>query len=162
MQNTTLKFGLYSSAFLIGMNMIALALWGTDPENYKLSEIFGYTAIVLSLVFVFLGIREYKKEFEDVGFLKALKIGSIISSIPSLVFGIYNVIYVKWIDPDFFDQYLKYQIDQLENPTAHEIAELQASMESMSNPVAMFIIMFLTVFLIGFIVTIISSFILKK
>ena len=157
-----LKFGIYSSAFLLGTNLISLAIFGTDPDNFGWGEIFGYTVIVVSMGFVFLGIREYKIKKESLSFWNALKIGSLISILPSLVFGIYNLVYVKWIDPDFFEHYLKYQIDQMNNPTQEDMMALQAQMEPMANPIAMFVIMFLTVFLIGFIIAVISSIILKK
>ena len=105
MKNTILKFGAYSAIFLMVANLIQIAILGTDPENFGWGEIFGYSIIVASMVFVFMGIREYQIKTEKTGFWGALKIGTLITLFPSLVFGIYNIIYVTWIDPNFFSNF---------------------------------------------------------
>ena len=114
------------------------------------------------MIFVFLGIREYVRETGAANFWNALKIGTLIAIAPSIVFGIYNIIYIKWIDPNFNQNYLQYQIDSLQNPTAEEIAALEASMKLWENPLMQFFVMFLTVLIIGFIVSLISSVVLRR
>jgi len=123
----------------------------------------------VSMVFVFLGIRQYRDQ-EQAGyltFMEGIKIGALIVLLPSLAFGLFNVVYALWLEPDFMDTYFQYNLDQLKaSLPAAEYAtqekELLAQKEMFMNPAVNFGVMFLTVFLMGLIVAIISSFALMK
>ena len=82
------------------------------PEDFGRGEIIGYASIVLSMVFVFLGIRQYR-DVERGGQLKfweAVKIGLAIAAFPAVAFGIYNLIYTYVIDPDFLTKFYDYSL----------------------------------------------------
>ena len=55
-----------------------------------------------SMIFVYLGIRQYRDEVNggSVDFWQAVKIGVMIGAIPAVVFGIFDAIYVEYINPD--------------------------------------------------------------
>ncbi|MEL6924405.1 MAG: DUF4199 domain-containing protein, partial [Bacteroidota bacterium] len=139
------------------------------PEDFKNGEIVGYSAIVISMIFVFLGIRQYR-EIENgghLGFWEAVKIGLGIAAFPAIAFGLYNLFYTEVLDPEFFAKYTEYLVnEQADNKTAAELetlrTELIAQNEVFDNPLIQFGTMFLSVFLIGLIVSILSAFILKR
>jgi hypothetical protein len=166
MKNIIIKKGLYSAALLIMINLLSLLIIGTDPSNYGIGEIIGYSAIVLSLGFVILGIRQYNLLYDDSNFLKNMAIGSGISFFPSLWFGVYNIVYVKWIDPDFMKNYTNYSLENMK--TSMSAAQFEVAKAKMIEDLAIFenlyfqfFIMFMTVFIIGLIITVLSSMFLK-
>ena len=114
-------------------------------------------------------VRHYR-DMVNGGFLsfgEGMKVGVLIVLIPSLLFGIFDILYTEVINPGWMEQYyvnyeskLKATIpaDKLESALKY----LQAQKEIFSNPFLQFLLMALTVFIIGLIVTIISSLTLKK
>ena len=71
------------------------------------SEVVGYLSMFVSMIFVFIGIRQYRDQKADgnLGFWEALKIGALIAIIPSLGFGILDTIYTQIINPEWSAQY---------------------------------------------------------
>ena len=65
--------------------------------GYKIAEIVGYSTILLSMIFVFLGIKKYRDENNggNISFGEALKVGVLIVLIPSIAFGLYNLFYIE-------------------------------------------------------------------
>lgn len=132
-------------------------------------EVYGYLSILISLSFVFFGIRAYRNiECQgSITFFKALGIGVLITLLPAILFGVYNVIYMEVIEPDFADQYFQAAVEQIK--LDYSGAELDAKLEEMSankalfmSPVFNFFLMSITVFLIGVVVSVISAVTLKK
>ena len=86
---------------------------------------------------------------------------------PAIGFGLYNVIYILWLDPQFLDKYYAYEVNQARAsvPAAElneRLKEIQDMREMFASPAVQFIVMFFSVFVIGLIVTIISTLILKR
>jgi len=159
------RYGLYSAALLMVLGLISHAFLGTSPDNYGIGEIVGYSSIILSLVIVYFGIRQYRNDHlqGDITFWQALKVGLLISLFPAIAFGIYNVIYVEFIDPEFMDKYYNHQLAQMQaSMSKQEFQVAKADMESQKdmfmNPTVQFFIMFLTVWLIGLVISTVSSF----
>ncbi len=167
MKNLVLKNGVYATLVLIGIHLISWVLSGDQP-NYEISEIIGYASMIICMVFVFLGIREYRNvELKGhMTFSQALGMGVLIALFPALAFGIYDIIYILYLEPDFTNEYFDYHLQEMKatmSPAAFSAAkvELEAQREFWANPLIQFVVMFLTVFIIGFIVSLISSTILK-
>ena len=162
MKKTIIKNGLIATAILVAVNLVSLVVFGTDPENYGIGEIVGYATIVCSLILVFIGIRELEFSGLNNSFLKRMLVGSGISVFPAVAFGLYNVIYVKWIDPEFMETYTQYSLDKMQaelSPEEFEIAKAQ-TMEQMAmfdNLFFQFFIMFMTVFIIGLIISLLAA-----
>ncbi|XOV91961.1 MAG: DUF4199 domain-containing protein [Bacteroidota bacterium] len=162
MQKTIIKNGLISAGILLGVNLVTFLLLGTDPDNYEIGEIIGYATIVGCMAMVFIGMREYEMMYEKLSFTKKIGIGSGIALCPSLAFGLYNVIYYKWMDPDFMESYYTLSLKQMEetmSPEEFQIAKAQAleQMAMFESLWFQFILMFLTVFVIGLIVSLLSA-----
>lgn len=118
---------------------------------------------------VFFGIKRYR---DDVGggalsFWKGVGVGLAITVVPSVAFALYNLLYVKLIDPGFSEKYMQYTLDSARaDMSAEEFETYAAQLESQSamltDPLIQTVLMFLTVFLIGVVVAIISSLILRR
>ncbi len=150
MKKTALKFGGYG--LLVALVIFLSALYFGQGLSYSTQEVLGYLSIIISLSFVFFGIKHYRDRENEgkVGFGKAILIGILISLITSLGFAIGDYIYTTAINPDFFEEY-----------RAAMQAEGQNDMPEFTSAMGA-AIMFFTVALIGFIVSLISALILQK
>ena len=167
MKRTIIKFGGYSCLLLIVLFGISFLF--EDAMDFSTSEIFGYATIVLSLSFVFFGIKSYRDKENNgvICFGKALKIGLLITLLASLTFGLINVIYTEVINPEFSTEYYKYSIEKIEKELPAEaykvkVAELESQQELFGNPLFNFVLMSLTVLIIGLIISLISGLILQR
>ena len=168
MKNIVLKHGLYATSVVVGIPLLVWVFTPGEP-NYDLGEIIGYATMILCMAFVFLGIREHRDHQLNgtISFWQALKLGMSIALIPSLAFGIYDLLYVAYLDPDFYDAYYSQYVADLKSSLSQDdfekaLTEIEAQKELFTNPVMQFLVMFLTVFLIGFVVSLLSSLVLKR
>ncbi|MFK7771429.1 MAG: DUF4199 domain-containing protein [Saprospiraceae bacterium] len=166
MKKIILRYGIYSSLTLVVLFGLTF-LFGKNLD-FGASEKLGYASILIGMIFVYLGIREYREKIGmgKISFWKAVKVGLLIVSIPSIVFGLIDVIYVTFIDPDFIENFYNHSLAELKTslPAAeYEIkaAEMESQRAMFSNVFFQFIVMGLTVFLIGIVASFVSSFILK-
>lgn len=169
MKRVILKYGGAGVATMVVLFFISFLFIEKDGVSLAVQEMFGYLSIVASLVFVFFGIRSYRdNELNgNIGFLKALGLGMLIALIPAILFGLYNVIYVLYINPEFVDEYYAIMYNDLANHyTGSELIAKQEEMESQkemfSLPFFNFMIMTMTVLVIGFIISLISAMVLKR
>lgn len=167
MKNTVLRYGLWSALSIFVLFLISSFI--LKDLDFNTQEIYGYVSIVVSLSFVFFGIKHFRDK-ENQGLLsfgKGLVIGLVITLFASITFGIYNVVYVEYIDPNFMTDYYNYSVEQISKTLSG--AELQAKLKQMedekamfSSPFMNFSLMFLTVFMIGFVISLISSLVLHR
>lgn len=168
MKKTVLRFGLMSGLVIFVLFLLSYLIFGSSTD-YDTREVFGYAAIIISLLFVFFGIRHYRDK-ENGGLLsfgKGMKVGVLITLMPAIVFGLFSVIYAEFINPDFTETYYSHYLAELQKtmtPEKFEVArkEFESQKAMFDNPVFNFLLMFVTVFVIGVIVTVISSLILKR
>ena len=166
MQQNILKYGLISGSIIVLIPVISGWIIGTDPETFRMGEIIGYSTMLLSLLMIFLAVNEYKKNNPDLPltFAKALLIGLGISAIAGIMFGVYNWVYVTFLEPEFMDQYFNYYIENIRNSGASQsdidsqIAKLEEEKAFFMNPFVSFFAMFITVFGIGLIISLVSAF----
>jgi hypothetical protein len=133
MRRIVLKYGGLGGLELMATSGIDCALSGT--QNYAQREIIGYATIFLSMLFVYFGMKQYRDKVNGgtMSFLQGLKLGVLISLLPSVAFGIFNAIYVKYLDPGFVDRYYNAAVAQLKAtlPPAEFVKQLK-EMESKS------------------------------
>lgn len=167
MKKTVLRFGLYGAITICLLFILSMTLGG--ELDYTTQEIIGYASMVVSLGFVYLGIKHFRDKENNgiVSFGQALLIGVLISLLASLAFGALDLIYIKYINPDFTAEYYSRTIADLEAslPTT-EFEEKRAELESQKalfmNPWFSFLLMSMTVFVIGFIISLISALVLQR
>ena len=168
MKKTAIRYGLYSGAILMVTVCLNYAI-NANRHNYRQEEIGGYLSIIISMVFVYLGIRQYrdKESGGAITYVQALKVGLLIILLPSILFGVFDIIYVKLLDPGFMERYYNQSIEQMKATLPPDV--LNAKLKEMEQGKAMFgnvffqfMIMALTVFLIGVAATAISALALSR
>lgn len=149
--------------------MITAFLIFKGKENWEAQEIIGYTTIVISLLFVYFGIRHWRDNYNGgrLSFGQGLKLGTLITLFPSIAFGLFTWLQMSALDPEFSDKYYAYQVQKMRAstpPAQLQVAlqKLDTEKEMFSSPFLQFAVMFLTVFLIGVVITVISSLILQR
>ena len=152
MKSTVLKYGSYG--LLTGFVIFTLHLvLGINNLDYSTNEILGYISIVVSLSFIFFGIKHYRDRVNNgvIGLGKAIAIGVLISLLVGLGIAVADFIYTKFIDPSFFTNYEQMLKEQ---GREDEIIEMT------STTAALFMLVLVT--LIGFIISLISGLILQR
>lgn len=167
MKNTVIKYGLRSAITITVLFLLALTL-GKNLD-YGMQEVIGYSSMVISLVFVYFGIKHFRDQQNNgvVSFGKALLIGILITLFAALAFGLIDLIYIKYINPDFTAEYYARSVEELKNSLSGaeleaKLAKMEAEKDLFMNPMVSFLLMSFTVFLIGFIISLISSLVLQR
>ena len=167
MKKVILRYGLLATIVMIAFFFFNFAV---GKQDYNLREILGYAAIILSLLFVYFGIRQYRDKVNGgvLSFGQGLKVGMLIVLLPAIAFGLFDLVYVAYIDPNFFEEYTAYHLASIKSslpPAEYEI-QSKKMMEELAffknNPLIQFIVMAATVLIVGLIITIISSLILRR
>jgi len=168
MKKYILKYGLFSAILVVGIPAIFEVVMGNDASTFALSEVIGYLAILSALSSIFIANRKYQTEFGPAGFKLLLWLGSGVASITSLAFGLYNVIYVIYIDTSFQERYFSYSIDKIKNSgidsqlIEQQVSQLESQKELFFDPMFNFLIMFFTVFVLGFILSLLAAWFQKN
>ncbi|NMH88942.1 DUF4199 domain-containing protein [Flavivirga algicola] len=167
MKNTVIKYGLYG--FLTGMVCFLAAILLGKNLSYSTQEIIGYASMVVSLSFIFFGIKHYRDR-ENGGVIslgKAIGIGILIAMLVGIGVGIADYIYTTIINPNFASEYLETTLKTMEASMSPEEfqakkAELTKQMDDYGSSGFMAFLMFFTVVLIGFVISLISGLILQR
>lgn len=167
MQAAVRTYGVYAAlTALIGYVLSGLI---GSASGFGLWETLGYLTILFACSFVFFGIRRYRDH--DLGgvitYGNAFRLGLLITLCAALAFALVDLIYVVWINPDFYQQYADYYLDNLRSELSaeefeQEAAKMQEQLEVTSHPMVNFGVMFATVTLIGTLVSLISALILQR
>jgi len=173
MKKVVIIFGLISGLISSALMFLTLPLIKNGTINFDNGEIFGYTAIFLSFLLVFFGIRSYRENNGGtITFGRAFSVGILITLI-SCVFYVasWELIYFKLM-PDFarghMDKYAAHEIGEMREKGASDaaIAAKKAEMEKLKtmldNPLLNAGMTFIEPFPVGLIVTLISAAILRR
>ena len=168
MKKTILIFGLISGT-LSSLMMVATVPF-LDKIGFDRGEYVGYTAIVLSFLLVFFGIRSYRDNVGSgqITFTKAFTVGICITLISSLCYVVtWEVLYFNFL-PDFMDKYGAHMIEKVKASGAGPAA-IQAQIEQVKkykeiedNPLLNAAMTFIEPFPIGLAITLISAAVLRK
>ncbi|MFT5824135.1 MAG: hypothetical protein ACI8ZM_005401 [Crocinitomix sp.] len=162
MKASVFKFGLISSVTVLILFFISYLF--LENLSFAVQEIWGYLSIFIALSFVFFGVKSYRDGLpqKEISFGRALGAGMLIVIFPAIIFGLFNVIYITYLNPDFTEQYYAAQVAN--TMTQYSGAELSAKlveMESMKDLASSggftFILMTSTVLILGFIVSLITA-----
>ncbi|GAA4972820.1 DUF4199 domain-containing protein [Algibacter aquimarinus] len=167
MKNTVIKYGLY--ALISGFIFFGLPFFLGMGVDYDYGELIGYTSMILSLLFVYFGIKHYRDKVNNgkVSLGKALGIGMLIALFSAVGVAVFDYIYTTQINPDFASEYLEYSVKKMEETLPVEevkvkTAELKQQMEDYGSPIIMALMMFASVIILGFIISLISGLILQR
>ena len=170
MRKIVLTFGLLASAILVGIMSALVPLCMNGTLDVGVSEVFGYSSMVLSFLLVFFGVRSYR---ENVGggtitFGKAFQVGILIVLVVCVVYSVaWLVMYYNFF-PDFFDKYIVQYLEKMRTDGASDaaIAAKQAEMlkfkEWYKNPLINAAFTFLEPLPVGLVMALVSAAILRK
>lgn len=168
MKKTILTFGLISGA--ISSLMMLATVPFADRMGFERGLVIGYTAIVLSFLLVFFGIRSYRDNTGNgqITFSKAFVVGISITLISCVFYVVtWEVIYFNFM-PDFMDKYGAHMVAKLKASGA-SAAAIQAQLEQVKkykeledNPLLNAAMTFTEPFPVGLAITLISAAVLRK
>src|SRR3977135_4636764 len=113
MKKTVLTFGLISGA--ISSLLMVAPLPFLHNIGFDKGVVIGYTAIVLSFLLVFFGIRSYRDNAcnGQITFTKAFAVGISITLISCIFYVVtWEILYFNFM-PDFMDNYGAHTIEKL-------------------------------------------------
>src|ERR1700716_293048 len=128
MKTTVLTFGLISGA--ISALMMVATVPFAERIGFDKGAVIGYTAIVLSFLLVFFGIRSYRDNVGNgqITFSKAFTVGISITLISCICYVVtWEILYYNFL-PDFMDKYGAYMVEKLKAAGA-SAAAVQAEVE---------------------------------
>ena len=169
MKKVVLVFGLISGAISSAMMFLTLPFMKSGAVNSKNGLIVGYTAIFLSFLLVFFGIRTYRENAGGaVTFGRAFSVGILITLISCMFYvASWEIIYFKFM-PDYGDKYAARTIDTMRAKGATDAA-IAAKMQEMEkfktlykNPLFNAAMTFIEPFPVGLVVTLLSAAFLRK
>jgi hypothetical protein len=169
MKRTVLIFGLISGLVSSAMMFLTLPLLNNGVIDFSNGAVIGYTAIFLSFVLVFFGIRSYRESHGGtITFGRAFSVGILITLISSAFYvASWEVIYYNFM-PDFAEKCEQAELAKLQKKGASDAAilekkkELDQLMKLYDNPVTNAAVTFIEPFPVGLIVTLVSAGILRK
>jgi hypothetical protein len=168
MKQVIFRYGLYATLVIVGLGMIDFFIV-SKYASFAVQEVTGYLTMFLAMIFVFMGIRHYRERVNggSLSFGQGLKVGILIVLIPSIFFGLFDLLYTEVIKPDWLETYYAAYTERLKASTppdklAAALKQANAEKEIFANPVFQFLLMAATVFIIGLIVTIISALTLRR
>jgi hypothetical protein len=170
MKKIVIRYGLTSGAILMALSVVLVPLCLNGTINFDHNEVLGYSAMVLSFLLVFFGIRAYRDNVAGgvISFGKAFQVGILITLITCSMYVLaWEIIYFGFY-PDFLDQYSAHVLARM-HASGASAAEIQKTTEQMAtmakyykNPLFNIGITLMEVFPVGLIVTLISAAIARR
>lgn len=172
MKKIVIVFGLISGFISSSLMLITVPLVNNGTINNRNGEILGYTAIFLSFLLVFFGIRSYRENAGGtISFGRGFSVGILITLISCLFYVVtWEIVYFQFkFAPDFLDKYNAREIATMRAKGESEttIAAKKKEMETMKemynhNLLFNAALTFLEPFPVGLIVTLVSAGILRR
>lgn len=172
MKQTIIRYGLISGV-ISSILMLIVSLIGQSIGFQTFAEYgvwVGFSAIILSLTLVFIGIKSYRDEQGggQISFGRAFQIGILVTVISCVCYSITWVICYFNFFPTFMDDFGAYHLQKLKESgesaaeIAKQAAEMRRTKEMYQNPLYNFAITFMEPFPVGLLMTAVSAFVLRK
>jgi hypothetical protein len=165
---TILTFGVLSGLLSVAM------MWATVPfiekNGFDNGLIYGYTAIVISFLFVFFGVRAYRQSLDGapLTFTTAFGVGIMITLISCVFYVASWMVMSNTVMTDFVEKYSTYSMETLRASGATQAAldakatELAQFKTMYANPLWVMAFTFLEPFPVGLLVTLVTALTLRR
>ena len=168
MKKTVLTFGLLSGAVAAAMMFSTVPF--AERIGFDRSVIVGYTTIVLSMLFVYFGVRSYRDNVLGgrMTFGRGFQAGLLIALISSACYVVAWLVLFYAFIPDFADKYAAYIVESVranggsQAEIATAIKQADDAKMMLANPLINAAIAFVEPFPVGLLVALISAAVLKK
>src|SRR5476651_626916 len=113
MKKIILRYGAYAAlAELVLFVLTWFVIWLFKPSHAVQGNI-GWVDLLCPLLFIYFGVRYYRDKVNNghLSFLEAVKVGLLITLIPAFAYAIIETVYVLYIDPKFYENLAKYDIE---------------------------------------------------
>jgi Protein of unknown function (DUF4199) len=168
MKKTVLTFGLISG--VVSSVLMLATVPFMDRIGFDKGMFVGYTAMVLSFLLVFFGIRSYRENVGDgeISFGRGLSVGLLIMVISCLCYVVtWEIVYFNLM-PDFAEKYTNYIVEHERASGASQQA-IDAKIQQgknikaiLDNPLSNAAVTFLEPLPIGIPICLISAVVLRK
>jgi Protein of unknown function (DUF4199) len=168
MKKTILTFGLISG--VISSLMMVTTMLFFNQIGYDRGLVIGYTAIVLSFLLVYFGIRSYRDNAGNgqISFTKGFAVGIGITLISCVFYVVcWEVLYYNFL-PGFWDHFGAHAVEKLrasgagDAAIAKQLQQVKEYKEMYANPFLNAAMTFIEPFPVGLVITLISAAILRK
>jgi hypothetical protein len=141
-----------------------------DPPDFGMMEIVGWVGMIVSMLAIFFAVKTYRDKVAGsvMSFGTGFKLGMGISVIAGLVLGLYTFGHILLLDPDFGDEYIAYEISNLEQSGVagaelqEQIDALESQRDLYNSPLFQGLIMAVTVLLLGLVMSLIAALVFKS
>lgn len=134
MQQFILRYGIMSGLTTVIMASLVWLLSARDPSMETVGMIVGFAAMALSMAFVFLGVRAYRRSLNGapLSFGMAFRCGGAIAMCTCLFYVVGWEIAYATAFPDFAERYAESRTLEMRRTTTDSIAlrQFDASMQS--------------------------------
>lgn len=166
MKKVVIKYGLIAGIIVALLMSISIG----NINDFNIGLIVGYSSMLIAFSFVFIGIKNYRDQFNGgvISFGNAFKIGILIVLIASTLYVIAWLINFTFFNPDYLDKYTINAIQELKasGKSAKEIAietkEMEDFAKQFQNPLINAMYTYSEILPVGLIVTLLSALILKR
>lgn len=127
MKNIVIKYGLLSGSIPITVMVLGILFGGEHMEG---SLMLGWTLIILSSAFIFLGIKKYRDNMNDgvISFGKAFQVGILITLIAALMYTlVWEIMFFTYMN-DMMDGYFAAEVNKLKEAGAAQ-TEIDGAIE---------------------------------
>jgi hypothetical protein len=166
--NPLLRYGLIAGLVLCTIFFAPFFVFGAKPEWLKLSELIGYTSMVLCLSATWFAMRKEQDRRGPLRFGRAFGIGIGVSSVAGLMFGLGTWLFFIVVGdslPQALFEFHQAQIRASGEPTATiatRLAELDSMRDLYFNRPLQGAVMGATVFLIGAVESLIGAWLIAR
>jgi hypothetical protein len=168
MKKTVWTFGLISGGILSAMMLLTIPFM--DRIGFDRGMVIGYTTMVVAFLLVFFGVRSYRDDVAggEVGFGRALAVGSLIALVASLCYVATWEVYYFNFAPDFMERMQAHMIEKAraagESPAAIQAkaAEMERFAEMYRNPAINAAITLIEPLPVGLVFALVSAGILSR
>lgn len=169
MKKNVLVFGTIAGVIISAFMFISM-LFFDSTSDFSGAMLVGYASMLVAFSFVFVGIKNFRDKYNDglITFWKAFSIGFLISLIASTFYVITWMLELKFVIPDFMENYGAQMLKQARESGASQIeidktvAEMASYKEMYKNPIFLALLTYMEILPVGILVTLISALILKK
>lgn len=169
MKKIVLVFGLIAGLIVTAMMLYSVAMIDRH-QDFKGSEVLGYTTMLVAFSFIFVGIKNFRDKHNQgvISFAKAFKIGLYITLVASTLYVVVWLVDYYIFIPDFAEKYTTCVMDKAKSKGAtpaelnEQAIEMAKFTEMYKNPLFVILFTYVEILPIGLIVSLISALLLKR